>query len=457
MRIFRIESYPDMYEDEQQDGFLPISLVDLVKHMHPYSLRVAVDKKERLRDVEELLEEDVFVDVVGDDDTEESSLGMPVASTPSDMGSEQIVSHSQSPEVSSPVHNSKMCLEDALILSSPKCGEQEEEDTADSVLAKAGSSGRRKKKVRFALDLASIHIYQVEDEAHEGDVSDTLSSADNIDDLRMAGSDSPSFALSGNSAKEAKEMPTQNGNTKLKTLSLQEYRLLRQKTLPKEERKRDYKTKWPSVPETPKELPPILFIPGYNSQVNVQTSSSNAKAPTPRAVTQPRKNLHLPQKSVPKQTLLIRKPVQAIDPPNPATVSLQPVAKILPPVSETVMQKEVNNSQANQRNVKLPALVQHPDIRKQHPRGSLTISGIGKSNISDPASTLTAIPMKLSQKSLPRVQIPVTDHCADKKRQESTGEIGNFNQLCATNNYPRHSGLISSHKYKLYILEQMYI
>lgn len=444
MRIFRIESYPEMYEDEQQDGFVPVSLVDLVRHMHPYSLRVAVDKKERLRDVEELQEEDVFVDVVGDDDTEESLLGMPLASTSSEMGLEQIVSHPQSPTMSSPVHNFKMCLEDTPILSSPKCGEQrlEVDDTVDSVLAKASSSGRGKKKVRFALDLASIHIYQVEDEAHEGDVSDDLSSADNMDDLRMADCGSQTLALSWNSTKVT--TPSQNGNTKLKTLSLQEYRLLRQKTIPKEERKIDYKTKWPSIPETPKELPPILCIPGYNSQVKVQTSFTNAKTPTPGSVARSRKNLHLPLKSFPKQNLLARKPVQAVDPPNPVTVSLRPNAKILPPVTEKVIQKEGNNSQANQTDLKLPAAVQHPDTRKQRTNCSLTISAIGKSNISGPPSlNPTVIPMQSSQESQPRVHNPVTDHCAAEKRQESTGEIGNH--MCATNNYPRHSDLISNH------------
>lgn len=458
VRTFRIESDPEMYEDEQQDGFVTVSLVDLVKHMHPYSLRVAMDKKESLRDVEELQEEDVFVDVVGDDDTQETSLGMPVASTlsnTSDLGSEQIVPHAQSPTVHSAVHNSKVCQEDMLKMCSPNSGEQKEEDTAQRILANSGSSGRMKKKVRFAPDLASIHMYQVEDEAHECDVLDASTSADHTGDLQMADWDSQTSALSGNLNEVAKEPPSQNGNAKLKTLSLQEYRLLRQKKLPKEERKTDYRTKWPSVPETPKELSPIPCIPGYNSsQVNVQNPSSNAETSTLGAVAKSRRNLHLPVKSLSKQNALIRKPVQAVDPPNPVTVSLQPHAKILSPLSEEqkVMQQEIGKSQAIQTNLNHPAAVQDSDIRKQpssvaqvqpsmvspedsqsakvkQTKCSLTMSGIVKTNIAAPSSPVSVIPVHGSQESLPLVQIPVSNQSAEEKRQESTGEIGNFSRL----------------------------
>lgn len=425
MRIFRIESDPEIYEDEQQDGFVTVSLVDLVRHMHPYSLRVATDKKESLRDVEELQEEDVFVDVVGDD-TEETPWGVAMASTPTDLSSDLIVPQLQSPAESSAVHKSTVCQEDMLKLCLPNCGEQKEKEDDTAPFAKVGSSGRRKKKVRFAPDLASIHIYHIEDEAHEGDVSGASSSADHKDDLRMAGCDSQTSALIGNSTEVAKATPPQNGNAKLKTLSLQEYRLLRQKTCLNEERKTDYRTKWPSVLETPKELPPIPFIPGYNSsQVNVQTSSSNTRSPTPGAVARCRRNLHLPLKSFPKPNLLVRKPVQAVDPPNPVTVSLQPDAKIVQPLSEE--QKEIAKSQSNQTNSNPPEPVQNSDIQKQHTKCSLTISGIVKSKISaPPSSPLTVVPMQTSQESLPGVQIPVTNHASEEKRQESTGEIGNL-------------------------------
>ncbi|XP_051241003.1 peroxisome proliferator-activated receptor gamma coactivator-related protein 1 isoform X2 [Dicentrarchus labrax] len=52
------------------------------------------------------------------------------------------------------------------------------------------------------------------------------------------------------------------GETKAKSLSLQQYRQLRQKRQPLVEKQGNYTTKWPSVSEPPKELTPILCLQG---------------------------------------------------------------------------------------------------------------------------------------------------------------------------------------------------
>ncbi|XP_071771421.2 uncharacterized protein LOC139924297 [Centroberyx gerrardi] len=52
------------------------------------------------------------------------------------------------------------------------------------------------------------------------------------------------------------------GETKAKSLSLQQYRQLRQKRLPLVEKQGNYTTKWPSLSEPPKELTPILGLQG---------------------------------------------------------------------------------------------------------------------------------------------------------------------------------------------------
>lgn len=52
------------------------------------------------------------------------------------------------------------------------------------------------------------------------------------------------------------------GETKAKSLSLQQYRQLRQKRKPLVEKQGNYTTKWPSVSEPPKELTPILCLQG---------------------------------------------------------------------------------------------------------------------------------------------------------------------------------------------------
>lgn len=52
--------------------------------------------------------------------------------------------------------------------------------------------------------------------------------------------------------------------TKARSLSLQQYRQLRQKRQPLVEKQGNYTTKWPSVPEPPKELTPILCLQKQN-------------------------------------------------------------------------------------------------------------------------------------------------------------------------------------------------
>ncbi|XP_047659616.1 peroxisome proliferator-activated receptor gamma coactivator-related protein 1 isoform X2 [Tachysurus fulvidraco] len=434
VRIFRIESDADMCTDEQQDGFLSVSLVELVRHMHPYSLRVAMDKKESLRSVEDLQDDDVFVDVVGDDDTEETPLGMSVVSNPSDLGSEQILPQPQSPSASSAFCNSSQV--DMLKMCSLNCEEQkEQDDTGQRAFANPGSSRKIKKKVRFATDLASIHIYQVEHEAHKGDDPDASCSAEYTNDLKMADGDSQISDLSGNLAEVAKKTSPQNGNAKLKTLSLQEYRLLRQNTLPKEERKTDFRTKWPSVSKAPKELTILPYIPGYNSsQVNVEPPFYNTKTSTRGAVAKSRRNLHLPIKSVLKQNTLVRKPVQVVDPPNPVIVSLQPDPTFVQPLSkeQKLMQEEIGESQANRTNINPSAGVPSNSVTQEQPlmvlpedsstSCSLTMSGIVKTNISALTSPVTVIPVQTCQEN--RVQTPVTGQFAEKRKQGFAREIG---------------------------------
>ncbi|XP_073729223.1 uncharacterized protein pprc1 [Misgurnus anguillicaudatus] len=65
----------------------------------------------------------------------------------------------------------------------------------------------------------------------------------------------------------ASEQPAvcQNNEIKPKPLSLQQYRLLRQQKKPDPINKNeDYSTKWPTLPEAPKELPPIPCLPESN-------------------------------------------------------------------------------------------------------------------------------------------------------------------------------------------------
>ncbi|XP_036429785.1 peroxisome proliferator-activated receptor gamma coactivator-related protein 1 isoform X2 [Colossoma macropomum] len=67
---------------------------------------------------------------------------------------------------------------------------------------------------------------------------------------------------------------------KPKSLSLQQYRLLRQhKKPPSPEKTGDNSTKWPSLPETPKELPPIPCLPDPNPRDPRRASTPAKKEP----------------------------------------------------------------------------------------------------------------------------------------------------------------------------------
>ncbi|XP_016374192.1 peroxisome proliferator-activated receptor gamma coactivator-related protein 1 isoform X2 [Sinocyclocheilus rhinocerous] len=95
-----------------------------------------------------------------------------------------------------------------------------------SALVKTSDAGRVKKTVTFALNLISVHEIPPDDE----EISESTSCKNNI-----------------------------TSSQKPKALSLDQYRLLRQKQPPLEDKRMDFRTKWPSLPELPnKELPPIL-------------------------------------------------------------------------------------------------------------------------------------------------------------------------------------------------------
>ncbi|XP_008274583.1 peroxisome proliferator-activated receptor gamma coactivator-related protein 1 isoform X2 [Stegastes partitus] len=76
--------------------------------------------------------------------------------------------------------------------------------------------------------------------------------------------------------------------TKAKSLSLQQYRQLRQKRLPLLEKQGTYTTKWPSVSEPPKELTPILCLQGQkHSSCRSKTTHHHPETHKPDHKTSP--------------------------------------------------------------------------------------------------------------------------------------------------------------------------
>ncbi|XP_035494322.2 peroxisome proliferator-activated receptor gamma coactivator-related protein 1 isoform X2 [Scophthalmus maximus] len=171
------------------------------------------------------------------------------------------------------------------------------------------------------------------------------------------------------------------GETKAKSLSLQEYRQLRQKRQPQVEKQRNNTSKWPSVSEPPKELPPILYLqeqrqnscrpntvlhyPDHLHKPEYKTSSdrvslplrpSEAKPPTcsglkrrrpesktispasplPDATTNPNTKVSESMKSPAKKPTLL-----SSDPPNPVLVPLPVSQTASPPTAHSSSESTV--------------------------------------------------------------------------------------------------------------------
>uniref|UniRef100_A0A4W4HBT7 Uncharacterized protein n=1 Tax=Electrophorus electricus TaxID=8005 RepID=A0A4W4HBT7_ELEEL len=386
VRTFRIESDPALYHDEHQDGNVSVWLVDLVRHMHPYSLRMGLDQEKKR--TEEFPEEDMFVDVVGDDDeVGENLLGVSGVSP---------LAHSEvGQDVESSVEKPE---EETLKMCSSVSGEQNKNDDTKkphkSVLAKMGNTGRIKKKVRFAPDISSIHEYQLDDEACACDLKYGLSSEACEGDVKIAGAGS---AGSSEQIEASEMLPSQHGNTKPRSISLQEYRLLKRKTLPEEERKWDHRTKWPPVPEIPGDLLPIPCIPGYNPPLrHLKPSPANAKLSVPYSVTRPKRKTHLPLTSAPNQKALGPVSVHAVDPPNPVTL---PLLSPDPQPQPAVKEEEC----------------------------SPTVAGTRKANVSAPSSPMRATPVVASRRRPPLVKLPATaggHQRGEEPSKESSNEMG---------------------------------
>ncbi|XP_066503096.1 peroxisome proliferator-activated receptor gamma coactivator-related protein 1 [Hoplias malabaricus] len=416
-RTFRIESDPQLSQDQQQDEYKFGWLADVVRHMHPYSLRVDQVKEERARLAHVMEEEDVFVDVVGDDE----------GISPSELK----VPPPQTSAVASEVSKCKVGL-----------GNVSSNKNQKSVLVQIGCV-KVKKKVSFATDLVSVHEYQAEDGESECDWTVTAS----LEDLNTADCDFSTSTSGENCTEASTKTPPQHSDVKPKSISLQEYRLLRKKSLPKEDRKMDYRTRWPSVPEPPNELTPIPCVPGYDpAQVCPQNTFANARTSTSGSPTKPRRNLPTSVKSPPKQNAL-----QAVDPPNPVIVPLPKPAPFPSNTSSSssskeqdMQQKTARNNEPTHMNPQLKTAAAKPTSILKTPK-SLTqerqeneaevpqtlcfsiTTNTTKATVSASTLPTRGRPSLTSQRQLPVVQMPTNirdDHCAEEQSSKSTGEIG---------------------------------
>lgn len=359
VRSFRIESDLIFLQDGRE------LLADLVRHMHPYCIRTDLEKASRSAEVHvSAEEEEEFVDVEGYEDFPgQSGLGLDLHPEAESGSSLMSVSEEEANA------QNISCLEKSV---------------QRSALVKTSDAGRMKKTVTFAVNLVSVHRFPP-----DSDLPDDSESTSSKNDIT-----SPQ---------------------KPKSLSLQQYRLLRQKKRPPEERRMDFRTKWPSLPDLPRELPPILpdlfkLNPNTNSGATVKAPS---KVKISEEIT--RLSCHAVRTSADL----------CIDPPNPVLVPLKPTLK----TDSSAVPSSVQTQ---------PALTDSPEplnsdstpdvcVSCEEVRLTEVVTVDIKPETSAPGSPVRAGSEPSDQRSRPSVLMPTTvteKHSGGQQDQTTCGEIG---------------------------------
>lgn len=225
--------------ESELEVFTSASLVNLVKLMHPYCLRLHVnDEGAKLRKNHTFFsQEEVWR---YERPTEGSDEEINVVSD-----DEAPVKEAENPERRA---DSGKLLKSALLKS---------------------KSSKERKRVSFGpVEVASFD--ETLTSSHTGEATPALGN-------------SPTCLpeMTGNEG----EITAPKSPTKTKALSLQQYRQLRQQRQPLVEKQRNYTTKWPSVPEAPQELTPILSSQGQKLSTGRQKSSQTSGAAVQKSAT----------------------------------------------------------------------------------------------------------------------------------------------------------------------------
>ncbi|KAK3554443.1 hypothetical protein QTP70_023017, partial [Hemibagrus guttatus] len=323
----------------EQDGeTVSVTLSDLVKHMHPYAMTLCVEGEEQLLPEGGIILEVMDKGEHGEPILAIPDLSFPLSldsledeqSVPKSSPEKVTSKHEDTPSEAAPskvlpvsddkVENVKIkqsrkepsekrlskkkkkwktekpILVEGRVLRSMSSKEAVEEP------CKEGEEQKRKKKVTFAPELTvdENKKYQVKSEVKTIEVQEpkeipsfTVSTTAN-QALNQVCTDfmksqhlhvpvekaTPSESLSDECRETALPLEQQPGlsqssEPKQKSLSLEQYRRLRQQKKPALEKVLDNSTKWPTLPEAPKELPPIPCLPDPNSK------DPRRAAPTP--------------------------------------------------------------------------------------------------------------------------------------------------------------------------------
>ncbi|KAA0707365.1 PGC-1-related coactivator [Triplophysa tibetana] len=344
-RTFQIESDPMFPQDELE------FLLDLVRHMHPYCLRTYVEKDIRNNDVHvSSEEEEEFVDVEGYDEQEENVAEL--SGKDSDLNS----------------------LSEENTSSSRDANQMPQR----SALVKKSETSRTKKRVSFAVHLTLV--YEIPPEELDSDLPGPSVLEGHVDELFSPACDDPETLSS-----KSERMCDNTSPQKPKSLSLQQYRLLRQnKQLPLDERRMDHRTKWPSLLDLPSELLPILPQMTLKTPPDEKTDARSSEG---------RRSSYRNAAKV--KTAERRCANICVDPPNPTLVTLK--ATQHEPESSTApseVQKQPPQTHPATHNTSQPlnshSLASKPDVCSscddaRHPElEPVTITSGSKSQMSSP-------------------------------------------------------------------------
>lgn len=314
--------------EPEVEVFTSASLANLVKIMHPYCLRLHVEEEVDKRRSNHTL-----------------------------FSQEEVWKYERPPEEIDEEIN--VVSDEEVTVEKGKEGDERTDHLKPlkSVLLN-GNSPRKKKRVSFGpVQVASFN------ESLETGMENTGGNVSGPVDISNspAGSAQEPRTLSLEINRNKAEVLPPKAQIKTKSLSLQQYRQLRQKRRPPVEKQGNYCTKWPSVSEPPKELTPILCLQGHNScgpkpphrdtddrthTIHLSAVSPMPHPPEPRPPTPPhRSGLKRPraESRITSPASLrprpVKKPLVSSDPPNPVLLSL--------PVSQTSVSADPSSSDSN--------------------------------------------------------------------------------------------------------------
>ncbi|XP_047435153.1 peroxisome proliferator-activated receptor gamma coactivator-related protein 1-like isoform X2 [Mugil cephalus] len=228
--------------EAEVEVFTSTSLANLVKIMHSYCLKLHVEEGDKLRKKHTIFsQEEVWK---YEHPTEESDEEINVVS-----------------DDETPVKKTK---EEAIA-----GGRGDNGHLLKSVLLNGNSSRppppREKKRVSFGPVQVALFDESVENGLNEDILtSGHMSETESVNSMKALEKPDDSAleppTLSSEMSHNEPEVQALKAETKTKSLSLQQYRQLRQKRQPLVETQGKYTTKWPSVSVPPKELTPILCL-----------------------------------------------------------------------------------------------------------------------------------------------------------------------------------------------------